>query len=729
MIDAVTGAGVLDAASEAFLLGTLVPSAVGWLEAALLVEPVVGTLKAARACGALWSNGVCTLEATTACGHAAAVPAELLDELTVCDDFTAASCTVVAAGAGVAADFAISITALDTTLCSSGATIAYASACQRDQHDRPILGHANFCPSQLSTAASDWEEQRATAVHELLHALGFSSDSWALFRRDDGTPYTARDANGDVVPTASYTCPGADGTVADVRVPSAEVLEVSALNGVNVGWLATPRVTSVARDIFDCATLVGAPLENQPTSTGACFGSHWEQRLFMHELMASTTSHTAVYSSLTLAALEDSGWYRADYAYATALLWGRHRGCAFVNQPCVAGGTSADEHHFCDAAYNISAGAGVGCTADHKARGYCNLQSYSSALPAPFQYFSDPTMGSSLATADYCPFHQSWSSGACQEPSNQPSRNFRLEVYGEASRCLETTLAQTVDGFNLMDPDAPATGCYNTSCSGDDQNLVLHVTVEHGTDGATHTVDCFQNASAATTHPAPGGATGGVVCPAEPWRLCEFSYLATHAPEYACPQRCRRSDQCAGAACICGDPWGVPCCGEANCSFHGACVGGACECDAGWQGANCESLIPPPAAPPPGEPVPLTPPLPPAAPPDPPRPSDPPPPPPLPPPPLPPPPSTPPPPPTTPPPDPPPLAGAVVRCAGRTPSWRVRPSARRRSRARPPTASPPSASGARRVMRAARPSTALSPPPPPRAPPRAARTAAPTAAA
>ena len=76
MIDAVTGAGVLDAASEAFLLGTLVPSAVGWLEAALLVEPVVGTLRAARACGALWSNGVCTLEATTACGHAAAVPAE-----------------------------------------------------------------------------------------------------------------------------------------------------------------------------------------------------------------------------------------------------------------------------------------------------------------------------------------------------------------------------------------------------------------------------------------------------------------------------------------------------------------------------------------------------------------------------------------------------------------------------------------------------------------------------
>ena len=49
-------------------------------------------------------------------------------------------------------------------------------------------------------------------------------------------------------------------------------------------------------------------LENQPTSQGACYGSHWEQRLFTNELMASTSSHAQIYSALTLAALEDSGW-------------------------------------------------------------------------------------------------------------------------------------------------------------------------------------------------------------------------------------------------------------------------------------------------------------------------------------------------------------------------------------------------------------------------------------
>ena len=54
-------------------------------------------------------------------------------------------------------------------------------------------------------------------------------------------------------------------------------------------------------------------LENQPTTDGACYGSHWEQRLMPHEMMASTRlgQGASVRSTLTLAALEDSGWRRA----------------------------------------------------------------------------------------------------------------------------------------------------------------------------------------------------------------------------------------------------------------------------------------------------------------------------------------------------------------------------------------------------------------------------------
>eukprot|EP00966_Prymnesium_polylepis_P104242 2414192-Prymnesium_polylepis.1 len=61
---------------------------------------------------------------------------------------------------------------------------------------QPILGDVNFCPSSVSADPAQLSDQRATAVHELLHALGFTSSSWALFRDDTGQPRTRRDADG-----------------------------------------------------------------------------------------------------------------------------------------------------------------------------------------------------------------------------------------------------------------------------------------------------------------------------------------------------------------------------------------------------------------------------------------------------------------------------------------------------------------------------------------------------
>ena len=142
-------------------------------------------------------------------------------------------------------------------------------------------------------------------VHELLHALGFSTDSWALFRHEDGTPRTPRGADG--LPALTPTlC--TDGVTRTVMAPSASTLLVRQERGVIVNRMITPKVVAVARDLLGCSTLEGPELENQPTTSGSCFGSHWEQRLFPQEMMASTASHNSFMSALTLAALEDSGW-------------------------------------------------------------------------------------------------------------------------------------------------------------------------------------------------------------------------------------------------------------------------------------------------------------------------------------------------------------------------------------------------------------------------------------
>ena len=57
---------------------------------------------------------------------------------------------------------------------------------------RPLSGNANFCPAALVAAeAADggsnaWGMQLDTAMHEITHALGFSSRLFSRFVADDG---------------------------------------------------------------------------------------------------------------------------------------------------------------------------------------------------------------------------------------------------------------------------------------------------------------------------------------------------------------------------------------------------------------------------------------------------------------------------------------------------------------------------------------------------------------
>lgn len=50
--------------------------------------------------------------------------------------------------------------------------------------------------------------------------------------------------------------------------------------------------------------------------------------------MTGTHTQSPVFSRITLALMEDSGWYRANYSMASPLSWGRGLGCNFVMRSC-----------------------------------------------------------------------------------------------------------------------------------------------------------------------------------------------------------------------------------------------------------------------------------------------------------------------------------------------------------------------------------------------------------
>ena len=280
---------------RSFLMDMLLPASIAWLREALSVQPASAPLLAARRCSAYFTGttrcaeegGLPVCGVADATGSFATIDPSLLAGLEVCSSCSGqdscTGCSTTSAGPGAAdADFVLFASAVKTTWCEDSNTLAYATTCQRDQEDRPVFGFVNFCPLRLSAAANDWEAQLAVAIHEVLHALGFSSTSWPLFRYADGSPRTLRAADGLPPKTVDFEC--VDGVKREVRVPSSNTLVVGTERGVRVNLLVTPRVLSVARDLFGCADLQGAALENQPTSSGACFGSHFEQRDYMNEV-------------------------------------------------------------------------------------------------------------------------------------------------------------------------------------------------------------------------------------------------------------------------------------------------------------------------------------------------------------------------------------------------------------------------------------------------------------
>ena len=170
----------------------------------------------------------------------------------------------------------------------------------------------------------------------------------------------------------------------------------------------------MARNQFGCQSLEGAQLENQPTGTQSCTGDHWDERLFYPEALSGVISPTTnIISPLTLALMEDSGWYLANYTHTKVSPWGLGTGCEFVNEPCLVqqvdgsgGSTSVVPEYgrgfFCRKASQR------GCSPAHTHKMACTVIDYSLFFPqilpdSRFQYFEDEPSQGGPRQADYCP--------------------------------------------------------------------------------------------------------------------------------------------------------------------------------------------------------------------------------------------------------------------------------------------------------------------------------------
>ena len=214
---------------------------------------------------------------------------------------SAAYCT-----AGVEADAVLSVIKPPSIPGIAGT----GSSCASDQNGRPVwLVFAWHSPID-SLAEHSLEEniaaQRGLVLHEIFHGLGFSN-SFFNYARDS----TGRRKN-----------------LLALRPVVDEDGEAD-----QVWHFVRGRAYAMAADYFNChggnGSWEGVPLMGQPEQGRA---SHWETRIMRDDVMSYGGQGTV--SSITLAAMEDLGFYIANYSAAQCLHWGFKQGCDYVMSRC-----------------------------------------------------------------------------------------------------------------------------------------------------------------------------------------------------------------------------------------------------------------------------------------------------------------------------------------------------------------------------------------------------------
>ena len=132
------------------------------------------------------------------------------------------------------ADLVIIVSSKDE-FCDPG-VLGFASACTRDQFDRPVIGLINFClPDDaeqrflqekliIDQDQVDIKDTSLVAIHEVGHVLGVNLEAFQYFRNPiTGEPLTPRNANGEV-PRRFVPC--IDGNDQFIRFPADNTLQI-----------------------------------------------------------------------------------------------------------------------------------------------------------------------------------------------------------------------------------------------------------------------------------------------------------------------------------------------------------------------------------------------------------------------------------------------------------------------------------------------------------------------
>ena len=129
------------------------------------------------------------------------------------------------------------------------------------------------------------------------------------------------------------------------------------------------KAIETASSYFNCNKIEGIELDSNSNSEKLP-NSHWNARILLGDYMISGKYYPEqVISEITLALLEDLGWYKINYYTGGLMRFGKNKGCEFLEKDCIKSDgndvVSSFPNEFC------SPNSFSTCSSGRLSRGYC----------------------------------------------------------------------------------------------------------------------------------------------------------------------------------------------------------------------------------------------------------------------------------------------------------------------------------------------------------------------
>ena len=259
----------------------------------------------------------------------------------------------------------------------------------------------------------------------------------------------------------------------------------------NVFYVNSTKVIQVAKKYFNCSDIEGVALEDFGDSGTA--GSHWEARILLGDYMNGYIfPEEQVISEFTLALLEDTGYYKANYYSGGLMRYGKNKGCEFLKNKCLNSDKETDpkfENEFFDSIhsdYSID----NSCSSGRQSRTYSILYYYNETNETELSGYK-PADSCPIFRGDYSEQMINYYIGHCsskgsgeygmliqnKDASYNISEEIELitgETYSDHSFCYLSSLIKNEDNQIFNYSGIVRAICFETFCSSKSLTVKIH---------------------------------------------------------------------------------------------------------------------------------------------------------------------------------------------------------------------------------------------------------------